>query len=246
MRSFSSPPFLCPTVVRSFSSFLRAVHLLICALIVSGSLAYAAPFALRVNFYPVPVAYGTAVEGYQADNGLPYADRGNQYHFGWRGTTPGMAMRGNSLTTDPRGASDPTIASGRPQPSQKYLSQASLSAGSTWEAQVPNGQYTVRVVCGDAEQFGNYDISVEGRITVSGITTPSNSWIDQTISVLVTDGYLTLFSPSGSGRLNFVEITQGRMDAKVDFRPSSAPNQPGYLTDDSSAYATHDSGFSYG
>ncbi len=140
-----------------------ALWVLVGALSLVSRPTFAAPLALRVNFYPYP---GTSVSaGHVNDTGSSYAVRSGGYTYGWVGTTPTMAARNNSLTTDPRGASDPAIPSGKAQPSQKYLTHAAFTAGA-WEAQVPNGQYSVRVVAGDAAVFGAYSLSVEGRATV--------------------------------------------------------------------------------
>lgn len=226
------------------SIFSLLALLFVVSIVLFNSLpVFAAPFALRVNFYPTTSS--SVPSGYQQDNGLSYASRVTGYTYGWVGNTPTMAAQSNSLTTDPRGANNPSLPAWQAQPSQKYLARAAFTTGS-WEAQVPNGQYSVRVVSGDAATFGAYSLSVEGIATVSGTTTSSNSWLDQTVSVRVNDGKLTISAPSGNGRLNFIEITQVRMNTKVDFRPASAPNVTGYLTDDSSAYAAQPSGYTYG
>lgn len=235
---------------RKVGLLLTTASVFICAFAtLTPTSAVAAPFTLRVNFRPA-VYQGIPgneywIAGHQQDKGLPFATQSG-FTFGWVGSpAPVMVMRGTGLTTDPRASVNAAEQPYIEQAAHRYLSQANLTSGK-WEAQVPNGQYSVRVVCGDAEQFGAYSISVEGRATVSGTTTSANSWLDQTVSVRVSDGRLTLSSPTGVGRLNFVHIKQERTNVKFDFRPTAAPSVPGYLSDDSSAYAPRDTGYTYG
>jgi hypothetical protein len=80
----------------------------------------------------------------------------------------------------------------------------------TWEIAVPNGNYTVFLVAGDANAYNSvYRINVEGVLTVSGTPTSSTRWISGTRTVTVSDGRLTVSNGSGASnnKICFIDIT---------------------------------------
>src|SRR4051812_37273987 len=89
---------------------------------------------LHVNFQPPRAAVPS---GYLADTGLSFADRGNGFTYGWDAS--------NAVSTRERNA----LAD------QRYDTFAHTQAYGvrTWEAAVPNGQYTVHVVAGEPSYY---------------------------------------------------------------------------------------------
>ena len=80
----------------------------------------------------------------------------------------------------------------------------------TWEIAVPNGDYAVHVVSGDAGYIDSvYKINVENVLTVDGTPTSSQRWIEGTKTVTVTDGKLTISNADGgsNNRICFVDIS---------------------------------------
>lgn len=63
-----------------------------------------------------------------------------------------------------------------------------------WEADVPNGEYEVRIVAGDPSwPSGTPAVQVEGISALSGEPLSSNNkWIDNTVQVTISDSKLTL------------------------------------------------------
>jgi len=151
------------------------------------------PFAgVKINFQPsgVPIP-----AGYLPDTGLPYANRGNGYSYGWDKNNNFSKDRNSSLSPDQR--YDTTI-------------QMQKGGSRTWEIGLPNGTYTVFVVAGDAGAFDStYAINVEGVLTVNGTPTSATRWISGTKTVTVTDGRLTLSNGSGANnnKVCFIDIS---------------------------------------
>lgn len=146
---------------------------------------------IKVNFQPkgAPVP-----DGYLADDGAVYgAKTGGTY--GWD------VANGNARDRNAANASD-----------QRYdtFNYLQTDGNYTWQIAVPNGKYSVRVVCGDPSYVtGNFKVNVEGVLTVNGVPTAASRWIEGTSTVMVGDGKLTLSNASGSSynKVCFVEIT---------------------------------------
>jgi hypothetical protein len=163
---------------------------------------YACPYAwgagsmVNINFQPADAAVPT---GYLPDSGLPYADRGNGFSYGWDGENGGGARDRNSPAS----------------PDQRYdtLVAMQYSGNRTWEIAVPNGMYTVRVVAGDPDYYDSshiYRINVECALIVNGIPSSGQRWVEGTQTVSVSDGKLTISNALGSSynTLSFLEITR--------------------------------------
>jgi glucose/arabinose dehydrogenase len=150
--------------------------------------------SIRVNFQP---ASAPVPSGYLADGGLVYGSRGNGQTYGWTRDNTALARDRNSSLS----------------PDQRYDTMTHLqkpeNPDAVWEIAVPNGQYVVRAVGGDAAYFdGVFRTTVEGVLTINGAPSTSARWVEGTSSVGVTDGRLTLRSGSGAvnNKLCFVEI----------------------------------------
>jgi uncharacterized repeat protein (TIGR01451 family) len=186
-------------------------------------------FGLNVNFQ-----LGTAplVPGYLKDIGDVYGDRTNSNFYGW--TTVG----GTNITVDARWRQN-AISPDLRYDTFIHLMKANLndpSVGASWEIAVPNGPYTVRLVSGESDNTdGTYIFNVEGVITPT--YTPGAGlahWGDQTVSVAVTDGRITIKSAPGAinTKIAFVDIypdipvpivigTQPQGQTNEAFRPVS-------------------------
>ena len=154
-----------------------------------------AAWSVRMNFQPANAA---VPEYCRADVGYTYALRSNGLAYGWSTV--------NTAWTRDRDAAA--------SPDQRYdtLNHMHKAGNLKWEIAVPSaGQYSVRVVAGDAAYLDStYRINVEGTLAVSGTPNASQRWFDATRTVTVTDGRLTISNASGAvnNKINFVEITQ--------------------------------------
>ena len=138
--------------------------------------------------------------GYQADVGALFADQGNGYRYGWD-MDLGVHMRDRDWSTAFDQRYDTTV-----------MMQFGLSA--TWEIEVPNGLYAVRLVNGDPQYYldHTYRTDVEGVLLTDGTTTPANRYrsVEGSLVVAVNDGRLTIAPAAGSQRnkIQFMHITQ--------------------------------------
>ena len=149
-------------------------------------------FAAQINFAPVSV---TVPDGYVADNGRVFADRGNGFDYGW--------SRSRS-TGSSRSARSPDV---------RYDTYVKMQkkGSAVWEIQVPDGVYSVDIVAGDARSASrNYHIQAEGTDVINARASSNQRWIEGTAQVTVTDGRLTLATAKGASSNNvcFVAITQ--------------------------------------
>ncbi|MEO6434994.1 MAG: kelch repeat-containing protein [Tepidisphaeraceae bacterium] len=150
-------------------------------------------FALNVNFQP---ASASVPAGYLADSGAAYGGRGNGFTYGWnQASTTATRDRNNSIAPDQR---------------HDTLTHTQLYGSRTWELSVPNGQYSVRLVAGDASYFDSvYKLNVEGVLTVNGTPTSSNRFVEGSALVTVSDGKLTIANATGgsNNKLCFIDIS---------------------------------------
>jgi hypothetical protein len=162
--------------------------------------AYAPPvstkMAVKINFQP---AGAPIPSGYLADTGAVFADRGNGYSYGWN--------LDNSAQTRDRNATN--------SPDQRYDTfthlQKPANPNASWELLAPNGTYTVRLVSGDPGFTDSvFKLNVESTLALSGTPTASTLWFDNTVSVPISDGRLTVSNASGAqnNKIDFIEVTQ--------------------------------------
>ncbi len=153
-------------------------------------------FSATVNFQPA----GAAVPvGYRADTGAVFGPRGSGLSYGWNADNRANARDRNAAAS----------------PDQRYdtLNHMQKPGGATrWDLAVPNGRYTVHVVAGDPVALDStFRISVEGRLAVSGTPTGAARWLEGTVSVIVTDGRLTVANAAGAvnNKLNYIDVIAG-------------------------------------
>jgi glucose/arabinose dehydrogenase len=150
---------------------------------------------IKVDFQP---AGAPTVAGYLVDAGAVYGDRGNGQAYGWNASTVAATWDRNS----------------KKSPDQRYDTLTAMqhftNRDARWELAVPNGDYAVRVVSGDANAHNSvFKVTVEGVLTVDGDPTAANRWIEATRTVTVSDGRLTIANGAGASnnKLCFVEVT---------------------------------------
>jgi|GEM_PF-1471312 len=188
----------------------------------------------KFNFQP---SGSTVPTGYLADSGLAYTDRGNGFTYGWDAINDGgLRDRDNPVSLD-----------------QRYDTLAAMqySGDRKWEIAVPNGNYTVHVVAGDPDYYDSqhiYKINVEGVLTVNGVPSSTQRWIEGTQTVTVSDGKLTVSNATGSAynAICFIDITRVSTPIKINFQPSGSTVPTGYLADSGLAYTDRGNGFTYG
>jgi glucose/arabinose dehydrogenase len=162
----------------------------------TATYAAVALFSTRINFQlagaPVPA-------GYLADTGAVFGNRGNGYSYGWNANNASTARDRNAANS----------------PDQRYDTLIHLqkpeNPNAVWELAVPNGTYRVRLVAGDPSHTDSvYRTTAEGVLAISGTPTSAQRWFDNTVTVTVTDGRLTLANGAGAqnNKLAFVEVTQ--------------------------------------
>jgi acyl-CoA thioesterase I len=148
-------------------------------------------FTAHVNFQPpsAPIP-----EGYIGDGGLLYRQRG-AHTYGW------SALNRNGVDRN-----------SRKSPDQRYDTFNALSFGRTapyWEIAVPNGNYQVRIVAGDpTDPKAWYRIRAEGATVIDGKVNKRRLWKENTVTVNVADGRLTITGMKGAirNKINFIDI----------------------------------------
>jgi hypothetical protein len=155
---------------------------------VTASVVQSARPAIQINYQPASVV---APQGYLVDSGLPFSAAGNGYTYGWTTDLSSFAVQQNSAAS----------------PDVRYDTAIMLVAGGTWELAVPNGMYDVKVVAGDGGNLSDQKFSVEGvpMMPTRTLTNAATRWLAATVTVVVTDGRLTITAGPG-GSICFLQI----------------------------------------
>ena len=138
----------------------------------SFSVLPAKAMGYKINFQP---SQAKVPQGYLVDDGSMFnEDRG----YGWDNDK----MRGKERNQNENQTLDTFVA---PLPS--------FEGKSTWEINVPNGEYGIDVTLGDPLHWrkGMY-VDVEGKNFVNNVTTAPNNFHTGSRKVIVNDGKLTL------------------------------------------------------
>jgi hypothetical protein len=149
-------------------------------------------FGVRINFQPAGLP---APAGYLADTGLPFADRGNGFAYGWNADNQANVIARQSVRS----------------PDLRYDTVAFMQRGGdfSWEIAVPVGAYRVRMVRGDAVLEDHWYQTIVNNWMV-GEGSGSAYWLDDTLSsVRVEDGRLRVANApyaSRNNKLCFLEI----------------------------------------
>ncbi|HEV2296298.1 MAG TPA: kelch repeat-containing protein [Tepidisphaeraceae bacterium] len=173
----------------------------------SRTLLHAGHFHASFNFQP---AGAPVPSGYVADTGATYGTR-NGLSYGWNGSHASKARDRNHSAS----------------PDQRYDTIVYMSASSRWDLSVPNGRYAVRVVSGDPGAWDNlYRIKVEGTTAINGIPSSAQRWFDNTVTVDVADGKLTVTTGSGAidNRINFLQVSSVQGEPNLSVAPAKPTN----------------------
>jgi hypothetical protein len=163
-----------------------------------------ADLTTRVNFLEIAPYFATTkinfqlagsptVAGYQQDNGLAYADRGNGLTYGWNFDNSATA-RDRNKNAD-----------------QLLDTVVQFRTGSTWAIALPNGTYSVKVSVGDSQYASNYTLNANGQNVFNNVALGANQFQQKTVTVTVSNGKLTLDQGNAADmatRINYIEITQ--------------------------------------
>jgi hypothetical protein len=185
---------------------------------------------IRINFQPAGAPVPT---NYLADVGAVFGSRGNGQTYGWNLSAAAFTRDRNLFNSDQR---------------RDTLVHTQQFGIRTWEIQVPNGQYKIRLVAGDPQYFiGHYKFNAEGALALDGVPSSTRRFIEAERTVNVTDGRLTISNAAGAenNRLNYIDIK--RIDPyKINFQPVGRPVPSGYLADVGSVFGDRGNGLSYG
>jgi hypothetical protein len=163
------------------------------------------PVSARISFCP---AGSVPPEGYVADNGQLFGNRGRGEVFGWN----------TDISTFLRDRAEGKYRKDRPVKTLDrrydflaYMDNEKMESPAFWEMAVPNGSYDVHVVAGDSTKYDSiFGIAVEGVVAVDGVPDSKRRWLDGTVRVTVSDGRLTVGGTptSSNNKLSFIEITE--------------------------------------
>jgi hypothetical protein len=158
-----------------------------------------APSVIKVNFQSNSQGDKVVPDGYLPDYGEAFGDRGNGFSYGWS----------RDITADAR---DRNAAN---SPDQRYDTFIHFQKGdaAVWEIVLPNGTYSLHIVCGDPSNTDQTDsLDVEGVI-VPDPTGAVGNWDEYDVTVTVTDGRLTIKpalgveNPGVNAKISFIDIT---------------------------------------
>jgi len=157
---------------------------------------------LKVNFQNA--ATGSVPAGFIRDTGLPYADRGNGYTYGWvtqRSLTDATRVPWD-MSADARNRN----RTGVPLEHNTFMHMQLVDAfpnrsnqeRGAWEIAVPNGVYQVTVMVGDHAYDSHHRIRVEGAVLIDHFrSSAAKAYEQKSGQFTVTDGALTLDASGG-------------------------------------------------
>jgi hypothetical protein len=137
--------------------------------------------------------------GYVNDIGQAYGARGNGLSFGWYADNTANA-RDRDVYSSPDERYDTFIHMQKPSDPNAF-----------WEIAVPPGTYSVHLAAGDPSAIDSvFAIDAEGILALSGTPTTTNHWLENTVTVTVTDGRLTISNAPGAknNKIDYIDITQ--------------------------------------
>lgn len=147
--------------------------------------------AMRINFQPGSVGVPS---GWLKDEGLTWRAQ-PVGTYGWS-----LDRRANAASVSTPLSSD-----------ARYRTLIRMPSGAThlWELALPADTYQVRLVSGDpaATTATTQRFTAEGSVVFDGTGNPGSPWVDQSRSVVVSDGRLSIAPSSASGAaVCFIEV----------------------------------------
>ncbi len=173
----------------------------------------------RINFQP---AASTIPDGFLADTGLAFGSRSAGLNYGWRDGVQAHTVQRDRVAL--------------PMYDTVNLMQAPTEANGVWEFTLPNGDYPVIVIMGDAANLDMVnDVSIEGTSSIDADPYDPNhdygyelgDFDGYAVIAHVSDGKLTISPSAGSSKATicFIEIgvaggvidaaTQARLDRMI-------------------------------
>lgn len=136
---------------------------------------------VKINFQP---SDSPVPEGYLPDFGNEFADRGNDFSYGWVGGDINAASRD-------RGGSDPVLTT---------LIHMNENGAHSWEFELPNGNYVLNIIAGDeANADQTNTLLIEDIVVIDNV--PNNNFDEfNNIAVNVSDGMLTISPHQGDNQ----------------------------------------------
>jgi hypothetical protein len=137
--------------------------------------------------------------GYLPDTGSAYGPRSNGLAYGWNIDNSANA-RDRDSTRSPDELHDGFIHMQKPSDPNAY-----------WQIAVPNGTYQVHLLAGDPDNVDSvYRINVEDGLALVGTPTSTTHWFENTVTVTVVNGLLTISNATGAtnNKINAIDITQ--------------------------------------
>jgi fibronectin type 3 domain-containing protein len=154
------------------------------------------PFNAYINFTNSTT---DTFSGYVNDIGAAYPNTNAGLTFGWNQDNTANGFDRSTTTA----------------PDERYDSfaqmQRSPNTNASWKIQVPNGTYSVHIVSGDPTAINSiYEIAVNGVLAVNGTPTANSHWISGTVTITVTNGFITVTNAAGASnnKIDFIDITQ--------------------------------------
>lgn len=154
---------------------------------------------------------GETPDGYLADEGERFGDRGDGLRYGWiEGDSPEDNAEYRERGTDDDQRKDTLI----------HMDQESVAGGIDWEIDVADGVYDLRIVMGDPDHTDqNNTIRVGDEILVDEEGVGGSNFIVHETTVTVTEGKLRIepvdtvdsgggSSDLGNQKLNYIELTK--------------------------------------
>ena len=145
---------------------------------------------IKINFQPSKIK---APQGYIADTGLEFGDRGNGYYYGW--------SRDVQAFTRKRGLT-PNVLHDTLIPFRYNLSSW------TWSIALPNGKYKLKLGLGDQSFPNDQRLLINDKTKLVDPTPKKRGNDDYEVEVEVTENILKLSTPEGkSAAINYLDIS---------------------------------------
>ncbi len=181
----------------------------------------------------------TGLPAVHADTALPPAGSGFKFDFGPGATAAGYTHvdAGTQYSAAGKfGFTDTAATSGTDRGTGDALRSDFVQAqGSSFLVDLPNGDYTVKLIAGDAAEATNIAITAEKMAKVQLTDKPAGQYLEMEFPISLVDGQLNLDFSGTAAKINSLAIT-----ARA---PRTATTDPGvYLAGDSTVQ-TYDPGY---
>ena len=193
--------------------------------------------ALTAAVAAAAVAF-TGLPAVHAETPLPPAGWGFRFDFGPGATADGYTQVNAGTRIPPQQSSasqTPPSPPGRPRHQDALRSDFVQAQGSTFLVDLPNGDYTVKLIAGDATEATNIAITAEKMAKVQLTDKPAGQYLEMEFPISLVDGQLNLDFSGTAAKINSLVIA-----ARA---PRAATTDPAvYLAGDSTVQ-TYDPGY---